>query len=292
MTNNINWFPGHMAKAIRQIDEKIKLIDLVIEVVDCRIPFSSANPVVAKLSHNKPRLIILNKKDLADPKITEMWLNYYQEQQIPVIMVDSKHHKISKIIVSKILDILKYKLARDYKKGIKNPQLKVMILGIPNVGKSTVINSLINKASAKVGNKPGVTKGQQWLKLNDQIALLDTPGILWPNIDDPQVALHLVFTRSIKEEILPKEEICLAAIKWIYEHYFNVLVSNYQIPNDYKITTDTPSAWFDLLLLMQKNRFQIVNADNVDNIVQDFLNKLWNNEFGLLSFETPREDTR
>ncbi|MBH8622365.1 ribosome biogenesis GTPase YlqF [Spiroplasma poulsonii] len=287
MSTNIHWFPGHMAKAIKQIDEQSKLIDLIIEIVDSRIPFSSANPLIDKLRGSKPKLIILNKKDLADPIVSKAWLNYYEQQQITVLPLDSKHTKINKIIVEKIYAVLSSKITRDKARGIKTPKLKVLVTGIPNVGKSTFINALVNRNSARVGNKPGVTKGQQWLKLNEQIDLIDTPGILWPKIEQHQVALNLAFTRAIKEDILPKEDVCLAAIKWMYQHYFSLLAKQYHLlPIDqFDVTNEVEL--FHLLLRMQQNRFHKVDEDNVINIVTDFLNKLWNNEFGLVSFEFP-----
>ncbi|WP_425380332.1 ribosome biogenesis GTPase YlqF [Spiroplasma endosymbiont of Stenodema calcarata] len=287
MSTNIHWFPGHMAKAIKQIDEQSKLLDLVIEIVDSRIPVSSANPLIDKLRGSKPKLIILNKKDLADPVVIKRWLNYYKEQQIAVLPLDSKHGKITKIIIEEIYTILNPKIMRDKTRGIKNPKLKVLVTGIPNVGKSTFINTLVKRSSARVGNKPGVTKGQQWLKLNEQIDLIDTPGILWPKIDQHQIALNLAFTRSIKEDILPKEEVCLVALKWMYEHYFSLLAQQYHLSaiKDFDVTNEV--GIFNLLLTLQQNRFHKVDEDNVTNIVTDFLNKLWNNEFGLVSFEFP-----
>lgn len=287
MTTNIHWFPGHMAKAIKQIDEQSKLIDLVIEIVDSRIPFSSSNPLVDNLRGLKPKLIILNKKDLADPVAIKAWLEYYQSQQIAVLPLDSKHGNITKLIIEKIYFVLAGKIERDQNRGIKSPKLKVMVIGIPNVGKSTFINALIKRNSTRVGNKPGVTKGQQWLKLNHQIDLVDTPGILWPKINDPQIAMNLAFTRSIKEDILPKEEICLAAIKWMHKYYFSLLSKQYHLlPSDNFDVTDEQKL-FELLLVMQQNRFHKVDEDNVNNIVTDFLNNLWNNKFGLMSFEFP-----
>ncbi len=287
MTTNIHWFPGHMAKAIKQIDEQNKLIDLVIEIVDSRIPFSSSNPLVDNLRGLKPKLIILNKKDLADPVAIKAWLEYYQSQQIAVLPLDSKYGNITKLIIEKIYFVLAGKIEHDQNRGIKSPKLKVMVIGIPNVGKSTFINTLIKRNSTQVGNKPGVTKGQQWLKLNHQIDLVDTPGILWPKINNPQVAMNLAFTRSIKEDILPKEEICLAAIKWMHKYYFSLLAKQYHLSLSDNFNVTDEQKLFELLLVMKQNRFHKVDEDNVNNIVTDFLNNLWNNKFGLMSFEFP-----
>ncbi|WP_374696812.1 ribosome biogenesis GTPase YlqF [Spiroplasma endosymbiont of Polydrusus formosus] len=287
MTTNIHWFPGHMAKAIKQIDEQSKLIDLVIEIVDSRIPFSSSNPLVDNLRGSKPKLVILSKKDLAHPVAIKAWLNYYQQQQIAVLPLDIKHANITKLIIEKINFVCAPKMERDKKRGIKNPKIKVLVIGIPNVGKSTFINTLVKRNSVRIGNKPGVTKGQQWLKLNQQIDLVDTPGILWPKIENSQVALNLAFTHSIKEDILPKEEICLAAIKWMQQHYFSLLAKEYHLTTMDNFVIADESDLFQLLLIMQQNRFNKVDEDNVNNIVTDFLNKLWNNKFGLMSFEFP-----
>ncbi|AGM24826.1 ribosome biogenesis GTPase YlqF [Spiroplasma chrysopicola] len=290
MKANIHWFPGHMAKTIRQLDEQNKLIDLVIEIVDSRIPISSRNPLVDKIFANKPKLIILNKKDLADPKITGQWINYYKQQGQTAITLNSKDLQIKKEIIAKIYEVLAPKIEKALTRGIKNPKLKVLIIGIPNVGKSTFINALIKRQSAKVGNKPGVTKGQQWLKLNDQIDLVDTPGILWPKFDDPQVALNLAFTRSIKEDILPKEEVAFGALKFFYQHYFNPLAQIYQLTYNPDLNLEDEVTLFNLMLEMQTNKFKVKSEDNIERIVNDFLNQVWNNKLGLVSFERPSED--
>ncbi|AGM25858.1 ribosomal biogenesis GTPase [Spiroplasma syrphidicola EA-1] len=290
MRANIHWFPGHMAKTIRQLDEQNKLIDLVIEIVDSRIPNSSRNPLVDKIFANKPKLMILNKKDLADPKITAKWINYYQQHGQMAITLNSKDLQIKKEIIAKIYEVLAPKINKALTRGIKNPKLKVLIIGIPNVGKSTFINALIKRQSAKVGNKPGVTKGQQWLKLNEQIDLVDTPGILWPKFDDPQVALNLAFTRSIKEDILPKEEVAFGALKFFYQHYFAPLKEIYQLTYNPDVNLDDEVTVFNLMLEMQTNKFKVKSEDNIDRIVNDFLNHLWNNQLGLVSFESPLKE--
>jgi ribosome biogenesis GTPase A len=184
---NIQWYPGHMTKAVRMMQEDIKLIDIVIELVDARVPFSSKNPDIDNLAKNKFRLILLNKVDLADAAVTEQWERYYKEKGFAVVKINARSGAGMKSITSVIQETCKEKIERDRKRGILNRPLRAMIVGIPNVGKSTFINSYAGKACTKTGNKPGVTKGKQWIRINKQVELLDTPGILWPKFEDQQV---------------------------------------------------------------------------------------------------------
>ena len=199
------WYPGHMTKAKRMMQENIKLIDIVIELVDARIPFGSRNPDIDQLAQNKSRLILLNKTDLADSRKTELWEQYFRDRGFFVGKVNSKKGTGVKAVQGIVMEACREKIERDRKRGIKNRPIRAMIAGIPNVGKSTFINSLAGKACTKTGNKPGVTKGKQWIKLNKNIELLDTPGILWPKFEDQTVGLHLALIGSIKEEILNQE---------------------------------------------------------------------------------------
>ena len=199
---NLQWYPGHMTKAKRQMQEDLKLIDLIIELVDARIPLSSRNPDIDELGKNKARLILLNKSDLADERYNEQWSAYFQKKGFYVVKVNAKSGAGLKSIQGVIQEACKAKIERDRRRGIKNRPIRAMVVGIPNVGKSTFINSYAGKACAKTGNKPGVTKGKQWIRLNKTLELLDTPGILWPKFEDQEVGKRLAFIGSIKDEIL------------------------------------------------------------------------------------------
>ena len=213
------WYPGHMTKAKRQMQEDIKLIDLVIELVDARIPLSSRNPDIDELGKQKARLILLNKADLADPKVTAGWKTYFQDKGYFVVTLDSRNRKGMKEVTQVVMDACAKKIERDRARGIKNRPVRAMVVGIPNVGKSTFINSYAGKACAKTGNKPGVTKGKQWIRLNKNVELLDTPGILWPKFEDQTVGLHLACIGSIKDELLQTEELALELCKILKDKY-------------------------------------------------------------------------
>lgn len=226
---NVQWYPGHMTKAKRQMQEDIKLIDLIIELVDARVPLSSRNPDIDELGKNKSRLILLNKSDLADERQNEAWKTYFQAKGFYVVKVDSRNGSGMKAINNVIQEACKEKIERDRRRGIKNRPIRAMVVGIPNVGKSTFINSFAGKACAKTGNKPGVTKGNQWIRLNKTLELLDTPGILWPKFEDQRVGLLLAFIGSINDEILNKDELALELLKLLQKHYPDVLKDRYKI---------------------------------------------------------------
>ena len=210
---HFQWYPGHMTKAKRMMQENIKLIDLIIELVDARVPLSSRNPDIDELGKNKARLIILNKSDLAEERWNEAWTEYFKKKGFHVVKVNSRKGGGVKSVQSVIQEACKAKIERDRKRGILNRPVRAMVVGIPNVGKSTFINSLAGKAAAKTGNKPGVTKGKQWIRLNKQVELLDTPGILWPKFEDQEVGKKLAFIGSIKDEILNTMELAAELIR-------------------------------------------------------------------------------
>ena len=212
------WYPGHMTKAKRQMQEDIKLVDLVIELVDARIPMSSRNPDIDELGKNKARLILLNKADLADKQANQAWTEYFEKKGYTVVRMDARSKAQIKPVNNAILEACKEKIERDRRRGIKNRPVRAMVVGIPNVGKSTFINSFAGKACAKTGNKPGVTKGKQWIRLNKSVELLDTPGILWPKFEDQSVGLKLALIGSIKDEILNIDEMSLELIKLLQRH--------------------------------------------------------------------------
>ena len=226
---NINWYPGHMTKAIRQMQEDIKLVDLVIELLDARLPLSSRNPEIDKLAANKSRLIFLNKADLADEKYNKSWSDYFKDKGLYVIEINSKKGTGVKSINGIIAEACREKLERDRKRGILNRPIRAMVVGIPNVGKSTFINSYAGKACAKTGNKPGVTKGKQWIKLNKNLDLLDTPGILWPKFEDEQVGINLAIAGSINDNILNISELTLYFIEFLQKVYPDILKERYVI---------------------------------------------------------------
>ena len=226
---NFQWYPGHMTKAKRMMQENIKLIDLVIELVDARVPMSSRNPDIDELGKNKARLILLNKADLADEKQTEEWIGYFRGKEYSAVKVNSRKGGGIKSIQGVIQEACKEKTERDRKRGILNRPVRAMVVGIPNVGKSTFINALAGKACAKTGNKPGVTKGKQWIRLNKNVELLDTPGILWPKFEDQQVGLRLAFIGSIKDEIMNLEELAAELISYMQDAYPGVLAEKYTI---------------------------------------------------------------
>lgn len=226
---NYQWYPGHMTKAKRMMEENIKLIDLVIELVDARIPLSSKNPDIDALSKNKARVILLNKADLADPKCTEEWKTYFEGQNYHVLALNSRTGDGMKAINNIVLEACKEKIERDRKRGIINRPVRAMVVGIPNVGKSTFINSFAKKACTKTGNKPGVTKGKQWIRLSKTLELLDTPGILWPKFEDQEVGKKLAFIGSINDDILNAQELSLELISFLNDNYPDALKKRYEI---------------------------------------------------------------
>lgn len=226
---NLQWYPGHMTKAKRMMQEDIRLIDVVIELVDARIPVSSRNPDIDTLANGKARILLLNKSDLADKKATEMWKNWYEEKGFFVATVNAKNGAGVKKVQDLIMTACKEKIERDRKKGIKNRPIRAMIVGIPNVGKSTFINSFAGKACTKTGNKPGVTKGKQWIRLNKNVELLDTPGILWPKFEDEKVGERLAFIGSIKDDIIQSAELALKLIAYLLEQAPQGLMERYSL---------------------------------------------------------------
>lgn len=229
---NVQWYPGHMTKARRQMQEDIKLIDLVIELVDARVPLSSRNPDIDTLAKGKARMILLNKADLADAAGNEKWKAFFKAKGFSVVSVDSRSGAGMRSVHNAIQDACREKTARDLKKGIKNRPIRAMIVGIPNVGKSTFINTFAGKACTKTGNKPGVTKGKQWIRLNKNVELLDTPGILWPKFEDEKVGERLAYIGSINDEILNLEELSLSLLSFLKESYPGLLEGRYGMQED------------------------------------------------------------
>ena len=224
---NYQWYPGHMTKAVRMMQENIKLIDLIIELVDARIPLSSRNPDINELGKNKSRIVLLNKSDLADPVQNKQWVQYFEEQGAHVLEINAKSGAGVKAINNLVQEACREKIERDRKRGIVNRPVRAMVVGIPNVGKSTFINSFTGKACTKTGNKPGVTKGKQWIRLNKNLELLDTPGILWPKFEDQRVGMNLAFIGSMNDEIIVQEELACDLIRVISQYYPQALGERY-----------------------------------------------------------------
>ena len=223
------WYPGHMTKAKRQMQEDIKLIDLVIELVDARIPLSSRSPDIDELGKNKARLIIMNKSDLSDEEQNKEWASFFKAKGYYVVGLDARTKTGMKMVTNVVMEACKEKIERDRRRGIVNRPVRAMVVGIPNVGKSTFINSYAGKACAKTGNKPGVTKGKQWIRLNKNLELLDTPGILWPKFEDQMVGLRLALIGAIKDEILNIDELSLELIKVLTKDYAGILKERYSV---------------------------------------------------------------
>lgn len=270
-----------MTKAKRMMQEDIKLIDIVIELLDARVPISSRNPDIDTLANNKFRLVLLNKSDLADESVTSLWEAYFKEKGIMVVTINARNGQGMKTITAKVQEACKEKIERDRKRGIMNRPIRAMIVGIPNVGKSTFINSFAKKACTKVGNKPGVTKGKQWIKINKSVELLDTPGILWPKFEDDTVGEHLAFIGSINDEILQKTELACDLISFMVDRYPGVLGTRYQIDEE-----DEASA---ILEGIARNRGCLLKGNelNFEKAAIILLDEFRNGKLGRISLEKP-----
>ena len=278
---NFQWYPGHMTKAKRQMQEDIKLIDLVIELVDARIPLSSRNPDIDELGKNKYRLILMNKADLADRKATEQWSAFFKKKGYYVVSLDARSKNGMKSITEIIMEACKEKMERDRKRGIKNRPVRAMVVGIPNVGKSTFINSYAGKACAKTGNKPGVTKGKQWIRLSKSVELLDTPGILWPKFEDQTVGLRLAFIGSIKDELSNQYELCLLLLQYFKKYYPEAVPRAYQI--------DPADTEVELLKNVAKRRGCLKSGGeyDLDKAANYVIDDFRNGRLGCISLEQP-----
>lgn len=279
---NIQWYPGHMTKAKRAMKEDIKLIDLIIELVDARVPLSSRNPDIDDLGVNKARIVLLNKSDLADERFNKAWTEYFESQGFHVLKVNSKSGSGLKQINAVVQEACKEKIERDRRRGILNRPVRAMVVGIPNVGKSTFINSFAGKACAKTGNKPGVTKGNQWIRLNKSLELLDTPGILWPRFEDQKVGVKLAMIGSINDQILNKDELAIELIRFLNRDYPNVLLNRYgiEVDNEFKILEEVAKA---RSCLAKGGEFDLIKASNL--LIDDFRN----GKLGRMTLEFPKK---
>lgn len=283
---NIQWYPGHMTKAKRMMQENIKLVDLILELVDARVPWGSRNPDIDEMGRQKARIILLNKCDLADEKKTALWSACFKEQGFQVVMVNSRSGAGLKAIQGAVQEACREKIERDRKRGILNRPIRAMVAGIPNVGKSTFINSFAGKACTKTGNRPGVTRGAQWVRLNKQVELLDTPGILWPKFEDPEAGLHLAMIGSVKDEVLNTEELALELLHFLREEYPGVLALRYGIQ-------ETEEA-FSMLSEIAKNRGCLLKGQELDlgKAVGILLEEFRSGRLGRFTLEVPGEMKR
>ena len=276
----IHWYPGHMKKAQIDIEERIKIVDLVIELLDARIPLSSRNPLLFKLSQNKKRLVVLTKNDLADPKITERWISHFKNEGFDAIFADLNKDKDIKNIIKSAEKLGEEKNNKLVAKGMKPQPIRAMIIGIPNVGKSTLINKIAKRNAASVQNKPGHTKAQQWIKVSDRFQLLDTPGILPSNYEDKNVALNLALVGSINEEILPLEELATYSFNYLKENYKDSLIKRF----DYLDLNLSSEGNFSLIA--KRRGYFTKDGLDVSKAHKVFLNELKNGILGQISFET------
>ena len=256
---NINWYPGHMAKARREISEAVKLVDVVIEIVDARIPVASRNPILNEIIADKPRIIVLNKSDLADSNENKKWIKHFESENQKAVETNSNQGLGMKKVVDTAYELMKEKLERKEKQGLVGASIKAMVVGIPNVGKSSFINKVAGKATTATGNKPGVTRKNQWVRLNDKIQLLDTPGVLWPKFEDARTARHLAYIGTIKDDIIDIEELSLNLVEELLENNKERLFERYKISNDFEY--DMP---LDVLEEIGRKRGCLVKGGEID----------------------------
>lgn len=281
---NINWYPGHMKKTKDLLQENLKLVNIVIEVIDARIPISSKNPDFDQLFRDKKRLIVLNKYDLADPNMNKAWEEYYKSKGWSCVLYNSTNNKELNKLNAAIAESCKEIIERYKNKGIKNRTIKAMIVGIPNVGKSTLINSLAKRKSAKTGNMPGVTKGKQWINLAQNIDLLDTPGILWPKFEDDTTALNLAFTGAIKDQVMVLEEVALKFVEKMIElNKINGIIELYNIEQGEKPLDVLDNIAYKKGFLINRTEIDYLRVSNL------LLNDFRNGKFGKITLETPSE---
>jgi len=282
---SINWFPGHMTRAKREMSEKIKVVDLVIELRDARIPNASSNPLLQELIQSKPRLVLLTKKDKADDAITESWINELSTENSKVIAIDLTKGNVSKIVVKECQNLMSRMIEKQIKKGIKPRALRAMVVGIPNVGKSTLINRLAKRKAAKTADKPGVTRALQWVNVDNELELLDTPGILWPKFENKEDGYVLAVTGAIRDEVLPLEEVVQFALEYLMVNYKQNLEKRFNI----EVTCDV---WETIRMIGKKRGFLLPgNEIDLTRTMQTILKELRSDMLGKISWELPIENT-
>lgn len=280
---NIQWFPGHMTKAKRQMEEHLKMVDMVIELRDARIPDASKNPLIDELTAHKPRLILLSKKDKADPQISAAWIAALEKAEVKAMAVDLLHEKLEKRITAAAQELMKAKIERMKRRGMRPRAIRAMVVGVPNVGKSTLINALAHRRAAVTGDRPGVTKALQWVKVGKILELLDTPGVLWPKFEDEEAALRLAVTGAIRDEILPLEEVAFWAMEYLQQHQPQLLQERYGIT-----LSERP---YDNLLEIGRKRGYLMNGEvDEKRLITAFLREIRDGKIGAVSWEHPHED--
>lgn len=281
----IQWYPGHMAKAKRQVSEQLKKVDVVFELVDARIPYSSRNPMIDDVIKQKPRVVILNKKDMTNLKELEKWETYFKDEGFYPVAVDAKHGKNLKNVEVEAIKATQEKFDREKAKGLKPRAIRAMIVGIPNVGKSTLINKLAKRSIAETGNKPGVTKQQQWIKVGKSLQLLDTPGILWPKFEDEEVGKKLSLTGAIKDSIVHLDEVAIYGLNFMIKHDIFALKKHYNIDTheDAEILD-----WFDAIG-RRRGLLQKGNEVDYESVIELIINDMRNAKIGTYCFDILKE---
>ncbi len=281
---NIQWYPGHMTKTRRQIEADLKLVDAVCEIVDARIPISSRNPDIDAICGNKPRIMIMNRMDLADPEMTRRWLDYFRSKGMAALATDCKSKKGINNFEPAVRSVLKEKIARNAEKGMNKP-LRIMIVGIPNVGKSTLINQISGRKGAKAENRPGVTRGKQWVSVNSSLLLLDTPGILWPKFEDPNVGMMLAYTGAVKENVIDTEELACFLIELLWKFYPDVVRERYKVD----VPEGTPG--YELLEEAGRKRgFLMARGEiNTERMAKVLLDEFRSGKLGYFTLESPED---
>lgn len=282
MAQIIQWYPGHMAKAFRLMRENMKYVDIVFELVDARIPASSRNPELDEVLGQKPRLLVLTKTDLADPARTKEWVNYFESQGLAVVALDTRGHKTPQIMTKAAREVLADKWANLADKGVKDKAIRALVAGIPNVGKSTLLNHLVMKNVAITGDRPGVTKKLQWLKTPTNLELLDTPGVLWPKFEDKRVGEHLAMTGAIKDQLINNDDVALGMLKFMRDYNPKAIIERYHLPED---SFDTMSDVDILLLITQRLGFK----DDYDRAAERMLIDLRRGKLGRYTLEMPSD---
>lgn len=285
----INWYPGHMAKTRRQIEEDLKLIDVVIELLDSRIPIASRNPDIKKLTNNKKRIILLNKCDLSDENMNKRWVEKLSKEA-PTLLTDSNSGKGVDKVTKKIEELMKDEIARQAARGRINKTIRVMILGIPNVGKSSFINRISKRTTMEVGNRPGVTKSKQWIKIGKNQELLDTPGVLWPKFESDEVALNLAFTGTIKDDLIERTEVAYELLKILYSKYRKNIQDRYKISDEEIMNLEKEDNYiYELMQIIGKKRGALISGGNTDDekVARIILDDFRNCKLGKITLEEP-----
>lgn len=286
-STNINWYPGHMLKTKKQMIDDLKLIDVVIEILDARIPIASQNPDLRQITTNKKKIIILNKSDLANEAETKKWIKHFEEQGLKTLETDSNLGKGIKETLKAVQDIMQEDMEKAANKGRTNKNIRIMICGIPNVGKSSFINRMINKKSAVVGNRPGVTKQKQWVRISSNIELLDTPGVLWPKFENEDIALKLAYTGTIKDELIDKANVAYNLLKYLEKNNKNELFARYKLTEEEINSIISEDKILEIMDIIARKRGALISGGDIDyeKVASIILNDFRNGKIAKISLE-------